>query len=54
MDEQSRSVNQHPNVLELVGQRAALKQAGVAPAIPGTRNSTVRSVARGVGRGRRS
>jgi hypothetical protein len=34
-DEQSRSVNQHPNVLELVGQRAALKQTGVPPSDPG-------------------
>lgn len=34
-DEQTRSINQHPNVRELVGRRAALKQAGVAPSDPG-------------------
>jgi hypothetical protein len=33
-DEQSRSVNQHPAVCELVGKRAALKQAGVGSSDP--------------------
>lgn len=33
-DEQSRSVNQHPAVCELVGQRGALKQRGVGPSDP--------------------
>ena len=33
-DEQSRSVNQHSAVRELVGQRATLKLAGVGPSHP--------------------
>ena len=52
-DEQSRSVNQHLNVRELVGRRAALKQAGVVPSDPGTsvEGRALGEVARGVGRG---
>ena len=53
-DEQTWSINQHPAVRELVGQQAALKQAGVALIDPAYKKFNVRSLARGVGRGKHS
>lgn len=40
-DEQSRPVNQHPAVRELVGQRAALRLAGVGPSDPENKKDLV-------------